>query len=143
MTIQNELKRFSHFDYVSAIDITDTIHIKNTIMQKASLINDLVYSDGKPTIQKILETPFSKEIRILFKKDQIMKEHTAPGAIVVEIFEGAIDFGVKGEINKLVKGDLVTLDAKVPHDLKATEDSIVRLTLSKSDTVERVFSVLK
>lgn len=112
-------------------------------MKTASLVDNIIYKDDKPVIQLQLETSFSKEIRIIFKAGQIMKEHAAPGAIVVELFEGAIDFGVDGKIHNLKKGDLLTLDPKVPHDLKATADSIVRLTLSKMDTVERVFSVVK
>lgn len=112
-------------------------------MKTTSLLKDLNYSENKPNIQKLIETPFSKEIRIVFKAGQVMKEHTAPAPIVVEIFEGSIDFGVNGDVLHLIKGDLITLDAKVPHDLKATKDSIVRLTLSKTDSAERVFRVIK
>ena len=112
-------------------------------MKTASLSNSIVFKEDKPNVQLLLETPFSKEIRITLKAGQIMKEHTAPGAIVVEIFEGAVDFGVEGVIHHVTKGDLLTLDAKVPHDLKATKDSVVRLTLSKQDDVKRVFSVIR
>lgn len=111
-------------------------------MKSASLTASVVYNDERPKIEALLETSFSKEIRIVFKAGQVMKEHKAPGAIVVELFEGAIDFGVEGQIHHLIKGDILTLEAKVPHDLKATKDSIVRLTLSKQDDVKRVFTVV-
>lgn len=91
----------------------------------------------------MLETAFSKEIRIVFKKDQIMKDHKTGFPITVEIFEGSIDFGVDDKIYPLVKGDIVSLDANIMHNLKANEDSIVRLTLSKDDSLFRVQSVLK
>jgi quercetin dioxygenase-like cupin family protein len=51
----------------------------------------------------ILETSFSKEIRILLKNGQTMKEHKAPFPIRVHILEGTIDFGIKGEIKSLKK----------------------------------------
>ena len=128
--------------YLFAWYIQTSTNVKN-IMKTASLSNSIVFKEDKPNVQLLLETPFSKEIRITLKAGQIMKEHTAPGAIVVEIFEGAVDFGVEGVIHHVTKGDLLTLDAKVPHDLKATKDSVVRLTLSKQDDVKRVFSVIR
>lgn len=112
-------------------------------MKLASLTQDIMHHEERPTIKVLLNTEFGKEIRIAFKKDQIMKEHTAPFPIVVEVFEGAIEFGVEGVVHHLKRGDLIALDASVPHDLKATETSIIRLSLNKSDTIKRVESVVK
>lgn len=111
-------------------------------MKTASLRNELVYNDDKVSIKVMMETETSKEIRILFKKGQIMKEHKAGFPITVEIHQGAITFGVNGEDLILNTGDLIYLDANVPHDLLANKDSIVRLTLSKFDKVERVENVI-
>lgn len=110
-------------------------------MKKASLVNDLQYNDTKPAVQVLLDTDSSKEIRIAMRKGHVMKEHKTPYPIVVEIFEGHIKFGVKGESNDLRKGDLVFLEGNVPHDLEALQDSIIRLSLSKADTAERVKGV--
>lgn len=104
----------------------------------ASLTKDLDYDDKKPSIRILLETETSKEIRIAFKKGQLMKEHKTPFPIVVEIFKGAISFGVNGTEHHLTSGNLIALEGGVPHDLKALEDSIVRLSLSKKDAIERV-----
>tara|TARA_B100000809_G_scaffold249300_1_gene280415 strand:+ start:14955 stop:15206 length:252 start_codon:yes stop_codon:yes gene_type:complete len=83
----------------------------------------------------MMETETSKEIRILFKKGQFIKEHKTGFPIAVAIHQGTISFGVKGESNLLKSGDIIYLDANVPHDLFAEKDSIVRLTLSKFDKV--------
>ena len=112
-------------------------------MKTASLRKDLQYNEDKVAINVMMETDTAKEIRILFKKGQAMKEHKAGFPITVEIHQGTIAFGVNNEKMILQAGDLISLDANVPHDLHAEEDSIVRLTLSKLDTVERVKKVIE
>jgi len=111
-------------------------------MKTASLTKNLEYNDSKPAIQVLMETNTSKEIRIALKKGQIMKEHKTPFPIVVEVFEGKINLSVNGEVLSLEKGDLIALEGNVPHDLKAEADSIVRLTLTKADSVKRVEDVV-
>ncbi|WP_320816093.1 cupin domain-containing protein [Flavobacterium sp.] len=103
--------------------------------------NDDVFFEDKITTKVILETSFSKEIRILLKRGQIMKEHKAPFPIIVHVLEGKIDFGVLGEIKKLQKGAIISLKENIPHDLTALEDSVVRLSLSKLDNAARVEKV--
>lgn len=112
-------------------------------MKVASLRKDLQYKEDKVSLSVMMESETSKEIRILFRKGQSMKEHKAGFPITVEIHEGIIDFGVNGEKMRLHSGDLIALEANVPHDLYAEEDSIVRLTLSKFDKVERVEKVIE
>ncbi|WP_372919681.1 cupin domain-containing protein [Salegentibacter sp.] len=112
-------------------------------MKTASLTKNLEYNESKPVVEILLDTDSSKEIRILMKKGQVMKEHKTSYPIMVEIFEGKISFGVNGDTHQLEKGDLLSLKAGIPHDLKAEEDSTIRLSLSKADSVERVKEVAK
>ena len=112
-------------------------------MKTASLRKDLNYNEDTVAINVMMETETAKEIRILFRKGQTMKEHKAGFPITVEIHQGTIEFGVNGEKMNLEAGDLISLEANVPHDLLAQEDSIVRLTLSKLDKVERVEKVVQ
>ncbi len=107
-------------------------------MLQSSFNKDIAYNDEKVAVKLILETSFTKEIRILLKKGQEMKEHKTPYAIVIHLLEGAIEFGVNGEVSKLTKGDILTLEGNIPHNLTASEDSSVRLTLSKQDGAARV-----
>jgi len=109
-------------------------------MKISSFDKNLEFGDNIKT-QLILESSFSKEIRILLKKGQIMKEHKTPFPIIVHIIDGDIDFRVKGITHQLKKDSILALDGNIPHDLTAKTNSIVRLTLSKLDNVERVEKV--
>lgn len=110
-------------------------------MKVASFLKDIKFSDNKPVVSLLLDTDFSKEIRVVFKKGQTMEDHQAPFAIIVQVVKGCIDFGVNEEVNQLNVGDMISLKPQIVHNLTATEESIVRLTLSKSDTIKRVKNV--
>ncbi|MBA6315779.1 cupin domain-containing protein [Cellulophaga baltica] len=110
-------------------------------MKIASITANLNYLEDRPAVSVLLKTDSTKEVRILMKKGQQMKEHKAPFPIIVELFEGLIDFGVAGEKQQLKRGDLIALEASVPHDLFCIEDAIIRLTISTADSVDRVKNV--
>lgn len=137
------LVMFSTMTFSQIREISEQKNTDIPDIQISSMVKNLEYKDDKPAIDVLLETSFSKEIRILLKEGQIMKKHRTPYAIVVEIVEGSIDFGVKDEVLHLQKGDIISLKGNIAHDLKATKNSIVRLTLSKHDKVERVQEVVK
>jgi len=107
-------------------------------MKTASLIENIEYKEDKPAISVLLKTESTKEIRIVMKAGQIMKEHKAPFPIVIEVFEGALNLGVKGEKKLLKKGDLIALDANVPHNLNCVKNCTVRLSISIADGIKRI-----
>lgn len=112
-------------------------------MNSANILKDVTYGDQKPNISILLETPTSKEIRIVFDNGQYMKKHQTPYPITVEMVEGDLDFGIEDTVHHLIKGDILSLEGGVPHDLLAKSKCIVRLSLSKADTLQRVEDVVR
>ena len=112
------------------------------MIQVSSILKDLEYNDLKPTFKVLLNTDSSKEIRILMRKGQVMKEHSTPYPIVVEVFFGRVEFRVQEEIHLLMQGDMITLSGGIPHDLTAQEDAVIRLSLSKMDSEDRLKEVI-
>lgn len=104
---------------------------------------DTSYHSERIQSEVILESTFTKEIRIVMKAGQKMKEHRSPFPIVIHLLEGEIEFGVFGSSHTIHKGQIFTLRANEPHDLKALANSIIRLTLSKSDSVKRVEKIIQ
>ena len=111
------------------------------MIQKSSLYNSIEYGPKGPKINVLIETEFTKVIRILLATGQEVKEHKTPFPIVIEIVQGHISFGVTGELMALEKGALLSLQGSITHNLVAKEDSILRLTLSKQDEFKRVQKV--
>ncbi|MFJ1352257.1 cupin domain-containing protein [Capnocytophaga canimorsus] len=110
-------------------------------MKIASFQEDLAFNTEKISVELILDSEFSKEIRITLAKGQVMKEHQTQFPIVVHVLEGCIEFGIYGKPTTLLSGTILSLEGNVPHDLKAIENSVVRLTLAKTDSVTRVQKV--
>jgi quercetin dioxygenase-like cupin family protein len=109
-------------------------------MQQAAFLEKTRFGD-KVQIDKMMETPFSKEIRICMAKGNVMKEHSAPGAITIMVLNGCVSITSMDATVELTDGGMVCFDANVPHSLEANEKSVLRLTLSKNDSIQRVISL--
>ena len=108
-----------------------------------SFYKELTFSDDSVVITPMIDSSFGKEIRIAFNDGQVMKEHKTKFPITVMTLRGCIEFSVGDDMFLLNEGDIISLEGNVMHELKATQQSIVRLSLHKGDTVERVEGVLK
>ncbi len=111
-------------------------------MTTAAFFDDIIYNDKQVVITPMLESDFTKEIRIVFMASQVMKEHKTAFPITVMVLQGSIAFGLPDETVSMKAGDIIALEPNVVHSLTANEDAIVRLSLSKRDTVQRVNAVL-
>lgn len=110
-------------------------------MQVASLQNDVKFSKERPGVSILMESSFTKEIRIILSESQEMKKHKTSFPIVVEVYDGSVLFTVDEKETKLEKGSLICLEGGIPHSLLALENSIIRLTLFKQDNPNRVKEV--
>jgi len=111
-------------------------------MTVESFFKGSLFEANRIDTKVIVETEFSKEIRIVLAKGQTMKDHKAPFPILIHIVDGHIELGVEDKFYLMQSGDIISLDSNVVHCLVAKENTIVRLTLSKRDKVERVDKVV-
>ena len=100
-------------------------------MQQAAILQNLQFHPERALLTSLMETAFSKEIRICMKENTAIKSHKATAPIVVEVVEGEIIFEMENEALTMQKGVLVSLAAHVMHSLKANQDSVIRLSVSK------------
>lgn len=110
-------------------------------MEVASFLKNIKFNKMKPAVSLLLDTDFSKEIRVVFEKGQTMEDHQAPFSIIVQVIKGCVYFGVNKETKQLNTGDIISLKPHIVHNLIAVEESVVRLSLSKLDTLNRVKNI--
>jgi len=108
----------------------------------ASFYKDVTFSNESVVITPMMDSTFGKEIRIAFREGQVMKNHKTKFPITVMTLQGSIEFSVGEEMFILSEGDMISLEGNTMHALKATQKSVVRLSLHKSDSEERVKGVL-
>lgn len=102
---------------------------------------NLVFDNLKPVVNLICESDFTKEIRIALQQGVEMKEHKTPFPIVVHLLSGEVEFKIDEDVKTLTEGSIISLGGGIPHSLRASKDSVVRLSLVKIDSVNRVKNV--
>lgn len=105
--------------------------------------NKANFSPKEVKINVLIDDERGKEIQILLAKDSIMREHKAPFDIHIQVLSGKIWFEVQNQRIELNTLDMISLKADISHSLGGLEDSIVRLSLSKSDNIQRINIILK
>lgn len=96
--------------------------------------------DVRPLKQKIAETKTTtllktsdmEVLRLVMPMGKTIAEHKAPGEITVQCLEGKIIFTSNGNAQELVAGELLYLNAAVPHAVHAIEDSSALVTIHLS-----------
>jgi len=60
---------------------------------------------------------------------QYLKEHTAAGAVIVQVLKGAIEFEAHGSSRSMRPGRLMFLRDSEPHAVRALEDTVLLLSI--------------
>lgn len=103
-----------------------------------SFFSTTEFTPQKVSTQLILESDFTKEIKITLANGAEMKKHKTPFPIVIQVLKGNINFSFSGANNEMKEGAIIALAGGIPHSLFANQDSVVRLTLAKHDSYKRV-----
>ena len=77
----------------------------------------------------VFKSDTSTMVLIGMHKNAELKEHTAIGNISVQVLDGEINFVAQQQTHSMVKGQMVTLGANIPHSVTALKESFFLLTL--------------
>lgn len=96
-----------------------------------SFNNDIIFSEEKPILKVILDTDYSKDVRIAMSEGTELAKHKTKNPILVFVIEGKIDFKLDDKSFILTRGELLSLEPNIEHSLLAREKSVIRLTIIK------------
>jgi quercetin dioxygenase-like cupin family protein len=77
----------------------------------------------------LIRSPAAELIRMVLPAGKELKEHRAPGEIIVHCLEGQVEFTTMGKTEVLRPGRLLLLPPAEPHAVRAIEDSSFLLTI--------------
>lgn len=105
-----------------AFSIADEL---NTLKQEAEWIS------GVRNSVTIANTPSLGLVLTAIRKDATVCGHAVEGSVTLQVVSGAIRFTAAGETRELAAGDVIAIDRGVAHDVQASADSALLLTIIK------------
>jgi quercetin dioxygenase-like cupin family protein len=89
--------------------------------------------NGRDSLMLVRDPGFTLLLMAL-KAGTGLPNHTAPGPISVLVLDGHVAFTSESERFDLGPHELVTLPARIPHELVALEDSAILITIAEPVT---------
>ena len=99
----------------------------------ATGINDLAaqnpFREGRIAPAKAMDGPGFKLRHLAFDVGVVMKEHSAPVPLLIQVAIGRVLLRIEGAEHALLPGAVFYIEPKVLHEVEATEPSRLLLTL--------------
>lgn len=68
-------------------------------------------------------------VAFAFDADGHLAEHSAPGLVTIHVHAGRLQVTAAGEKHDMGPGEVLVLAPNVPHDVRASEESVMMLTV--------------
>lgn len=94
------------------------------------LQRETAWLEGDRTAITVFKSDDLRIVLIALHGGAEMKPHTAPGIISVQVLKGRINFATDSHQEDLVPGQMIALHKRIPHHVKAYEDSSFLLTMA-------------
>lgn len=104
--------------HASSGDLVDVRPLDDKLKQSVSLA--------------VLRTDRLEVMRLVLHAGKSMREHQVPGELTIQCIEGVVDLQAHGTVQTMRMGQLVYLEAGVPHALVAREDASLLVTVLRN-----------
>lgn len=85
-------------------------------------------TDGRVTVHRSFDGEGVRLRHLAFDSGVVMKEHSAPEPLIVQLVSGRVRFSVEGVDHTLAAGGVLHVPAGVRHEVEAFEPSRLLLT---------------
>ena len=92
--------------------------------QLISLTQELAMPEAKPR-RLLAQGPGWRILLLDLRGGGEVPIHSATGPITVHCLQGQVDFAIDGEWRVLAAGDIQTVEANVPHAVRATPGAVL------------------
>ncbi len=88
------------------------------------------WQQGVRNAKTLVKEPDLRVVVILLRQGARMEKHRAPGRITIHTLSGRLRLQVRDQAIDLEAGQILMLDADLPHDVEAVEESAFLLTIA-------------
>ncbi|MBC7441850.1 MAG: cupin domain-containing protein [Ramlibacter sp.] len=88
-----------------------------------------VVEPGRLGHTRVLNSPGVRVVMLTFEAGHVLTQHTAPTTLLMQALDGCLRVTAGGKVTRLVPGALLRLDAGLPHEVEALEESRLMLTM--------------
>jgi quercetin dioxygenase-like cupin family protein len=104
-----------------------TCDLRSRVQQ---LKNDEAWQNGERYTVPLVRTERLRVMLIALRAGAALSSHRADGPITVQVIEGRIRFSAESQTVTLAEGQLLSLQAGLPHAVEAAEESVFLLTVA-------------
>jgi len=94
------------------------------------LKNESTWEESDRNSMTIFKSDTMRLVLIAMHENAELKPHKADGVISVQVLEGKIEFNADSHSSHLEKGQMIALQAKITHSVKALTESCFLLTMT-------------
>ena len=84
----------------------------------------------KLTSNMLLKTADLRILLISMESGARMEEHHSDGRVSIQVLEGTVRVRIQQQVREVSAGNLLAIDRSIKHDVEATEDSVLLLTIA-------------
>jgi quercetin dioxygenase-like cupin family protein len=99
-------------------------------VESAQVRSELSYQEGDRNANTLVKEPDFRIVLTALRPGTRVREHHADGRISVQTLRGRLRLHLPDQTVELPAGHLLALEAGIPHDVEALEESVFLLTIA-------------